>query len=40
MANATIGSIDINLNMEQTVNTVHINCCILKDMGVKNIEKI
>jgi hypothetical protein len=29
----------IKVNMEQAVNTVHIICCILKHLGVKNIEK-
>jgi hypothetical protein len=38
MAKATLDSIGINLNMEQAVNTININCCILKHLGVKNIE--
>jgi len=39
MAKATIGSIGIKLSMEQAVSTIHINCCILKHLGVKKMEK-
>jgi len=39
MAKANISGVGIKSSMEQAVNTIRINCCILKHLGVKSIEK-